>query len=160
MTRLSTHRSGGRRWRLLGRGVVLAVIGCVLLALSGIQAQAAPSTASDCPSQTFCFWMNANFSGAGPGEIQGNNSDWRAFPQGSCRTGTWNDCASSAVNNTTKAFILFENIDHRGGAFCILPGNSVANFANFKFDNGDDLNDAVSSNEAVIIKPPTIPKPC
>jgi Peptidase inhibitor family I36 len=139
-------------WKALTRmGVIVALLGGTLLVLPGVPAHAVPQ---DCDSGELCIWRNANFvngsgSSAGPGVFRGNNSDWNNFSHPSCPyNGTWNNCASSAINDKSgQGAILWETVGFHDGTFCIPALVQIPNFATRVFNNGHTLNDRVSANK-------------
>ncbi|HEX3786547.1 MAG TPA: peptidase inhibitor family I36 protein [Pseudonocardiaceae bacterium] len=83
------------------------------------------------------------------GRFSGNNTNWGAYADSQCKSGNWNDCASSAWNDgQSDLVIVYQNISYGGGSFCFPLHTYEENFADtgIAFNNGATLNDAVSSN--------------
>jgi hypothetical protein len=159
---LGNRRVHVTRFGVFGAAVV-AASGAALVTAPGIaaasspaaqrpvasQTTSAPAARGACPRSDLCFWVDINY-GRARGRVAGNNPDWRRFRQPQCRGGNWNDCASSFVNNGTRdAVVLYQDIDYRGGRLCLPRGAAIANATQRRFNNGVNLNDAVSSNRWV-----------
>jgi len=114
---------------------------------------AAVAAFDGCPSTYLCFWVNASRGGA-EGEVAGSNPDWADFAQSQCKSGTWNDCASSLVNNGTSGLgaLEYENTNYKvsdgGDPLCMYDGEYIANLANgyYYWTDGTSMNDSISSN--------------
>jgi hypothetical protein len=128
--------------------------------LSALQAQASGNSSSTqaakpqgdspwegCDPTYFCFWVNA-FYGGDMGVFQGDNPVWGDYADAECQTGTWSNCASSAINNGTSgdAVEMYEGNYYTGESWCVPDNSAVADFAGFTYENGDQLNDSVNSN--------------
>jgi hypothetical protein len=105
-----------------------------------------------CPSTYLCFWVNADWGGA-MGKVAGTNPWWGArpaFTQSQCKSGTWNDCASSLVNHGEfDNAIVYQNINYGGGSQCIEIGTTfyIDLAHNTYQSNGQSMNDSISSNQ-------------
>jgi len=85
---------------------------------------AALHAAAYCPDGYLCFWPHPNYGGH-YGQTRESNRDWRSWPDSECWSGTWNDCASSVVNNTDCAVDLYRDIRWSGGYYTIEPRGSI-----------------------------------
>jgi Peptidase inhibitor family I36 len=116
----------------------------------GLSTGAVPATSpAQCPSGDLCFWVGANYTGA-MGELSGNNGSWTKFTELQCLYGSWNDCASAIYNHgASKNARVFRNNNGGGGGRCIPRGTAWSNLTSQYFDNGANMNDAISSNDWV-----------
>jgi hypothetical protein len=140
---------------------VLAVAAGAVLAMGGLAGTSAASSANGsggtsaavmptsvkvaaapagCSSGNVCFWNGENYTGAGPGQLSGRNSDWSVFRQSACPNGTWDNCASSVYNNgvSCKA-VLWTGKGYTGGFFSLSRGSGETQLAS-------SHNNAFSSN--------------
>ena len=127
---------------------VLAVSTLAFGVLQGLPASPASADPNDCNATEMCVWVNINFRD-GPGRFAGSNPNWNNFAHATCAyNGTWNNCASSAVNfGTSGAGVqLWETINYQDGVFCLPQFAQVADFTQRQFNNGHTLNDRVSAN--------------
>ena len=109
---------------------------------------AAPAALSDCHATNFCFWVNAGYND-GPGQLSGDNTDWRAFGHASCQTHNWSDCASSGFNDGTSGLgvEVWQNINYGGASACLPRLWRLNNFAGFVYPGTSvSFNDSISSN--------------
>jgi hypothetical protein len=110
-----------------------------------------PITVQDtsCNPGDLCFWVNINRGGA-KGRVSGTNSTW-PWTQAQCAGGTWNNCASSIVNNGTQCTArVWADASYGGAHLDVLRGNDFINltdhYITFPFR---DWNDEISSNSWV-----------
>ncbi|MER5838787.1 peptidase inhibitor family I36 protein [Streptomyces prasinus] len=132
------------------RRIAAAAAGAVMAAGAGVlvSAPAAQAAYSDCPQESgyLCFWQDANYSG-GPGKLDGNNTDWRAFSRPNCQSGTWNDCASSIANEGLSCeAVVHEHPNYGGSSWVINRDTYAANLTQWGKPSGGTWNDAISSN--------------
>ena len=110
---------------------------------------ASPRALTGCNSGNLCFWNGINFND-GPGQVAGNNQDWRLFPKQTCPSPghTWSDCVSSLFNNGNfDAVDVYQNINYGGAAACIAKGTGFADLTQFVYPNTTiNMNDTISSN--------------
>ncbi|WP_189056382.1 peptidase inhibitor family I36 protein [Longimycelium tulufanense] len=100
-----------------------------------VTAQPRPS----CPRGWVCFWTKHGFRGH-RGKVAGNNRNWQAFPERYCRSGTWDNCASSAYNNGRTHHVRFyQHPNYRGRGINIYKGQSRSSLG--------WMNDRTSSNK-------------
>ncbi len=137
----------------------LAVVGLPVLVASALatpaSAEAAPFTSgvapasapADCPAGDLCFWVDAGYKGA-MGELAGNNGSWTKFSEQQCPHANWNDCASAIYNHgTSDNARVFRDSNGGGGGACLPRGTLWSNLTSHYFDNGVNMNDAISSND-------------
>ena len=120
---------------------IASLVTGLVLALVGTLAVSSPASAaaSDCARGSFCFWVDANYSGARYNLGTGRNANLQGNPCGGCRSstnsganGTWNDMASSWYNRTSAPVCLYTNANYTGsftkiGAGAALSYSSVWN---------------------------------
>lgn len=111
-------------------------------------ASVVPATSpSQCPVGDLCFWVSAGYVGA-MGEVADNNGSWTKFSQSQCAGGTWNDCASAIYNHGQYDNArVFRDNNGNGGGVCLPRGTMWDNLTSHYFDNGYNMNDAISSND-------------
>jgi hypothetical protein len=138
----------------------LALIGLPALVAGGLVAPgsafARPSTVdtvvpatspSQCPSGDLCFWVDAGYVGQ-MGKFAGNNANWTDFSEAQCKHGNWNDCASAIYNHgASENARVFQNSNYQGGVRCIARGTLWSDLTKQSFNNGGNMNDAISSND-------------
>lgn len=91
----SQRREGRRRFALGSVAATLGALACVTVGVA-----AASASFHGCPSGSACLWTAANYSGGGsPGGWDANSGALSQYPNGSCSTGSWNDCDKSLYNN-------------------------------------------------------------
>ncbi|MDQ0598844.1 hypothetical protein QF037_003189 [Streptomyces canus] len=89
-----------------------------------------------CDSGNLCFWNGENYTGAGPGELSGRNSNWGVFGQSACPNGTWSDCASSAYNNGVSCnAVMWTGTNYSGGFYRLSRGSGETQFASSHNNN-------------------------
>jgi hypothetical protein len=137
---------------IVGIGMTLAIAAPAQASIAGsslpaVHPSAVAPTVAGCPSGDLCFWVNANFTGGGPGEVAGNNNNWSVFPQPACKSGTWNDCASSLDNNDpTRSATVYKNSNLTNPRLCLNAGQSMSNLTLAIFSDGSVANDSITSN--------------
>ena len=91
--------------------------------VNGLIEHAEGTAATGCPGGYTCAWTNPNFEGRRL-QVRQANSNWGAFPNSTCPTGTWKDCASSAHNRRGEDLTAYFKTDvNYGGELGILrPG--------------------------------------
>lgn len=100
----------------------------------------------DCPSPYVCFWVNAHYDGP-MGKLAGDNPRWDVFAQSRCPHGTWEDCASSTYNHSPICTVsLWTARSYLGGRLWERPGSHRDNLALDRADDGQPINDRISSN--------------
>lgn len=154
-----------------GRSAVTLLLG-VLLALGamGSAASAAPGTFVDpaqpddpstvspppggvtaqdtsCNAGDLCFWVDIDQGGA-KGRVNGTNPAWGAFSQSQCQSGTWDNCASSTINNGRNCTArVWADGNYGGASLDVLRGNGYINltdhYITWPFRT---WNDEISSN--------------
>lgn len=106
-----------------------------------------PAATSSCPAGYLCFWVNAGYTG-NMGKFAGNNPWWGQFSQAQCKSGTWNDCASSLYNHGNyDAVFVYQDINYGGGRACVARGTAWSNLTTMYSNDGHGLNDAITSNQ-------------
>jgi hypothetical protein len=121
--------------------------GASAVPVNDLSADAVPAAASACPLGDLCFWVNAGYSGA-MGRVANNNASWTHFAQSQCRGGNWNDCASAIYNHGQfDNARVFKDNNGGGGGVCLPRGTMWSNLTARYFDNGVNMNDAISSND-------------
>lgn len=101
---------------------------------------------NNCPSPYVCFWVNAYYQGA-MGKLAGDNQRWDRFSQSQCPHGTWEDCASSTYNHSPVCTVsLWTDRYYLGGRLWERPGSHRDNLAFNRADDGQPINDRISSN--------------
>ena len=117
---------------------------------TGATATAAPATATPastdsygCPEAYACFWDQTYMYGE-MGKLAGDNTNWTAFSQSHCATGTWNDCARSLDNNGDYCPVFFwTSSSYNGSGAGLDVGNFVVSLA---LDWGSGWDRTISSN--------------
>ncbi|WP_412739869.1 peptidase inhibitor family I36 protein [Krasilnikovia sp. MM14-A1259] len=93
-----------------------------------------------CPEKYLCFWASPNYHD-GPGMVKDDNEDFRKLPHISCRTGTWDNCISSVVNNGQRCTVyMWSGLNYGGSYHSLAIGNEKPDLSQWYF------NDAISSN--------------
>jgi hypothetical protein len=94
----------------------------------------APADASQCPSNSACWWEHSNFTGVGAYEVL----DQR-YASGTCLTWSerWQGQISSLVNTSDRNLVVFQGKDCQGASFIVPPGMQIQDLGGF--------NDAVAS---------------
>lgn len=130
---------------MIKRRAIRRLSGIALLSLTALLSPALPPAAaaqSECPSGYLCFWADGPYRGA-MGKVRGSNAAWGVFPQSACpRFRTWNDCASSLWNRTSRPVRVFRDANFGGGFLELAPGQAVAVLST----GSNGWNDAISSN--------------
>jgi|GEM_PF-4375284 len=89
------------------------------------------------PSCTFdyaCVWVDANFGGR-RGQFAQANSSWGSFPNATCQTGNWKNCASSTLNSkASDTFYMFQDVNFGGYDVNVPPGVSYSYLGSFNDD--------------------------
>lgn len=96
----------------------------------------APAEASigDCPADQVCFFQDINFDGLKVIPSVNGGGGWASFDERS-----FNDKASSAVNNKNYDWCLYEHNDF-GGRYVLVPRHSAISDL-----RANDFNDMASS---------------
>jgi hypothetical protein len=69
------------------------------------------------------------------GQFAEANSWWGSFPNATCQTGNWKNCASSTLNKkTSDTFYMFQDIDDGGADVNVPPGVSYNYLGSFNDD--------------------------
>lgn len=113
-----------------------------------VPAAVGPAALPPCIVQYLCFWVDAG-GGRNRGVVKDDNAWWGNFLQSECQTGTWNDCASSLLNDgATSAAFVYRDINHpsSGVKQCIKRGDYWSNLTTRFYNNGQQMNDSISSN--------------
>jgi peptidase inhibitor family I36 len=109
----------------------------VALACATALAFAGATSAASCPSGYACGWVNPNF-GQPRGQWAVNVSNFSAYAQPACGSGTWNGCISSDANSGTQCTVHFWTD--------VLYQGTRHNVARGSFEGGlGSLNDTFSS---------------
>ncbi len=117
---------------------------------SAVSAPAGARTAQDtsCNAGDLCFWVDINQKGA-KGRVNGTNAAWGVFRQGTCQSGTWDNCASSIINNGRSCTArVWADGDFNGAALEVLRGNGYINLTDHYITWPiRNWNDEISSND-------------
>ncbi|MFD6157297.1 peptidase inhibitor family I36 protein [Nocardia sp. NPDC060256] len=118
--------------------IALAAGAVALFSAFAPVAQAAPGDVeladSSCPSKSFCFWAYNDYQGP-RGKVEGNNPDFRKFPQSACPSGTWNDCINSIKNRGRDCTVyMYSGFNYSGIRHSLGLGDSVPNISQWVSD--------------------------
>ncbi|GIH16862.1 peptidase inhibitor family I36 protein [Rugosimonospora africana] len=164
-SRGARFRRSWRRWAPLATVPLVAVLalaapaqaaspraaGAALTVTASNSTSAAPAADGfGCPSGDFCFWVDINF-GKFYGELSAKNADWTKLPNPQCRTGNWNDCASSVDNQGVNCTAVgWWDTGYQGHYIFVSRGETLSDLTWYAWvdtNHQEHLwNDAISSN--------------
>jgi hypothetical protein len=106
---------------------------------------------TSCNAGDLCFWVDTDQRGA-KGRVSGTNPAWGVFPQSQCASGTWDNCASSIINNGRNCTArVFYDGNYQGRPYLdVLRGNGYINLDDHYISWPlRTWNDEISSNSWV-----------
>jgi hypothetical protein len=120
---------------------------------AAVAAAAAPlSDIADCkaadPTHSYvCWWAGANQTGK-MHPVRDAISNWATQKEGTCPSGTWNDCASTLYNdNSSYGAFFFYNSGDGPPDFCMPPGTYLNDLTQYDYAGTTvPINDTISSN--------------